>query len=315
MSDSVPFVSVVLPVFNEEQYLEQCLIALRKVQYPEDKFEIIVVDNGSSDRSYAIAEQYADQLILHPKVNVGAVRNYGVQHAKGDVIAFLDSDCLVPKTWLENGVQLLKQNPKCVFGGNLYLRADPSWTEKYWILQKPDEPLLQSDLLGSCIFVPKQYFQDVGGFNEEVTSGEDTEFSNKLKATGYKVTIDEKLGVVHLGNPTTVSGFVKRQIWHSENYAKSIGSSLTDKVFWLVIIYILGLLALLSSIFGAPISPLYIALALMLPPIVLSIKRITRANYSITGVADIIGIFLMDNLYLLGRSAGFIKGIFGRAKS
>ena len=129
-NQELPFISVIMPVFNEERYLEQCLITLRNSKYPKNKYEIITVDNGSTDDSFNIAKQYSDLALYMPDVNVGAVRNFGVKHSSGEILVFLDSDCLVLNNWLTLGVELLLFNKKHVYGGNYKLREEPFWIEK-----------------------------------------------------------------------------------------------------------------------------------------------------------------------------------------
>ena len=304
-----PFVSIVLPVFNEKLYLESCLKTLRQIDYPKEKYEIITVDNGSTDNSLSIAKRYADKALLLPGVNVGAVRNFGVKHAKGKVLVFLDSDCLVPGNWLHQGVRLLFAEEKHVYGGNLNLREAPYWIEKFWLLDNNNnDKVAQHNLLGSCIFIREDVFLDAGGFDESVTSGEDSALSNTLEELGYKVIIDSRLGVVHLGNPTTAVGFVKRQIWHSENYVKAISESLKDKMFWLIIIYFFGVLGLFLSGFIAPEGAVFFAVAIICPPAILSAKRMVRANFKPKSIGDLVSIFVIDNLYLIGRALGILKG-------
>jgi len=304
-----PFVSIILPVFNEERYLESCLKTLRQVGYPKDKYEIITVDNGSADNSFDIAKKHADLALCLPDVNVGAVRNFGVKHAKGEVLAFLDSDCLVPGNWLYQGVGLLHSEEKHVYGGSLNLRENPYWIEKFWLLSDNTDKVPQHDLLGSCIFIRKEAFHEAGGFDESVTSGEDSALSNTLLGLGYKVKIDPSLGVVHLGNPTTVRGFIKRQIWHSENYVKAFRDSMKDKVFWLIIIYIVGVLGLFVSAFVTFPGAMFFFAAIILPPLILSAKRIVRANFKPKSLSDIVSIYIIDNLYLIGRAFGVLKGV------
>jgi len=314
MTDSIlkdqelPFVSIVLPVFNEERYLESCLKTLRQIEYPKEKYEIITVDNGSIDNSLYIEKQYADQALFLPDVNVGAVRNFGVKHAKGNALVFLDSDCLVPGNWLHQGVGLLFAEEKHVYGGNLNLREDPYWIEKFWLLDNNNDTVSQHDLLGSCIFIRKDAFLDAGGFDESVTSGEDSALSKRLVDMGYKVIIDGRLGVVHLGNPTTVAEFIKRQIWHSENYVKAITESLKDKMFWLIIVYFIGVFGLFLSGFIAPEGTIFFVAAIICPPAILSAKRIVRANFKPKSIVDLVSIFVIDNLYLTGRALGILKG-------
>lgn len=310
MDKTLPFVSVVLPVFNEERYLESCLKTLKQIEYPKDKYEIITVDNGSTDHSLHIARQHADQALLLPNANVGAVRNFGVKHSKGEILVFLDSDCLVPGDWLHQGINLLFTEKKCVYGGSLNLRKNPYWIERFWLLDNYKDDAPQHDLLGSCIFIQKKAFLDAGQFKENITSGEDSTLSNTLLTLGYKITIDSRLSVVHLGNPTTIASFITRQIWHSENYVKEIRKSLKDKVFWLIIIYFLSLLGLFLSIFIAPDIAAFFIVAIIFPPTILSAKRIIRANYHPITISSLISIFIIDNLYLVGRTLGILKGVY-----
>ena len=311
MDRSLPFVSIVLPVFNEQKYLQSCLATLRQISYPKDRYEVITVDNGSTDDSFNIAQQYADLALQLPDVNVGAVRNYGVKHAKGSVLVFLDSDCLVPQNWLELGVALLAADSRSVYGGNLYLREHPAWIEKYWLLQESDGNVSQKDLLGSCIFIYRDDFLSCGGFDEQLTSGEDSALSQQLKASGFSVVIDKSIGVVHLGNPTTVGDFIKRQMWHSENYVKAIGASLKDKVFWLVLVYLSGIAGLVMTVAGLHLPIAAVAMALLLPPAILSAKRIVRAKFKPLTPVALACIFFVDSFYLLGRSLGTLKGLVG----
>ena len=304
-----PFVSVILPVYNEERYLEECLKSLKEIDYPVDLYEIISVDNGSQDNSFFIAQQYADQCLLIKDVNVGAVRNYGALHSRGEMLVFLDSDCIVDKGWLRRGVELLKQETKSVYGGTLFLRTNPLWIEKYWLLPIDKDNSIQSDLRGSCIFIRKIDFLAEKGFDESITSGEDSDFSLKLKNDGFRVEITDDLGVVHLGNPVTVGGFIRRQIWHSENYIKKIKKSIFDKTFILVVLYLLSVIFSLLYIVYLGSLNLCVIILLLIIPAIFSFKRIRRANFRNRNFIDIFCIYIIDHLYLVGRSLGLLKGL------
>ena len=305
-----PFVSIVIPVYNEEKYIGACLRSVEGLDYPENRFEIIVVDNGSTDSSLRIIETFNVGLFCIPDVNVGAVRNLGVLNASGSVIAFLDSDCTVDRDWLKLGVERILQRPNTVVGGNLRLRAEPFWVEKYWLLENKDYPSVPSDLLGSCIIIRRMHFELINGFEEGVTSGEDTDFSHKLKGCGLDVLIDPVVGVVHLGNPTNIWSFVKRQIWHSENYVRDFSKTVKDKTFYLVLFYIIFVIIFVATVFSERQGS-YVSLAcLTVPPIILSVKRILKSHYRPKSLFEILSIFILDNLYLCGRSIGLIKGIF-----
>ncbi len=311
--DSYPFCSIVIPALNEEEFIEQCLLSLNHQTYPRDRYEIIVVDNGSNDSTKSIAEQHADRVLEKLDVNVGAVRNHGALHAKGEILICTDSDCLSDRNWIESGVNLLINNPDHVFGGGLKSGDHPTWVEKYWLLNDHGENTKQQrDLMGSCIFLWKQVFEQVGGFREDVTSGEDTELSKSLKSYGSVVVIDKSLSIVHMGNAKTIRDFSKRQIWHAENYIKNIRQSLRDPLFYLATTFLI-MLGLSAFVFFAnpALSGGLLVLTLLMPS-VLTVKRISRANLNITYCLKAIPlIYALDLFYLTGRSFGLVKGLIG----
>lgn len=315
MSDeSLPFVSIVIPVFNEERYLSSCLNSLRTLNYPEHRREILLIDNGSTDQTLDIARGFSE-VAIHVKENakVGAVRNYGVQKAQGSVIVFLDSDCVVSESWLTKGVERLNADPGSVIGGRYLLRDDPSWLEKYWILGSPERSVATA-LVGGCIFIPKQIFQQVGGFDESLNAGEDNELTERLRKTGFTVKIDLALSVVHLGYPSRLRPFINRQLWHSSDYINGLPASLRDKVFLLTLVFMTGLLGLVSSLmfsFGSSLLIIF-SFIIVAGPGVLSAKRIFKSGTRYNRPKDLISIYIIDFLYLIGRSLGVLSGIKNR---
>lgn len=314
MSDELlPYVSIVIPVFNEERYLSLCLTSLMSLSYPKDRHEILLVDNGSTDRTLQIAREFGD-VAIHVKENVkvGAVRNYGVQKATGTVIVFLDSDCVVNPEWLINGVRKLTANPGSVLGGRYLLREDPSWLEKYWILTSPGRAITQASLLGGCIFITKEIFQNIGGFDERLNAGEDSDLTVRLRKEHFNVEIDRSLDVVHLGYPSRVRPFVARQLWHSSDYINGLPHTLRDKTFLLTLAFMAGVVGLVGSLLFLPAANLTLivsALLVFFSPAVLSTKRIMRTGAKNKSLFDYVSIYLVDWLYLIGRSLGVLSGI------
>ena len=91
-------ISVVIPAFNEEENIAQCLVSLCHQTVPRNEYEIIVVDGGSKDATCDIARKYADQVFIQTSKKVGGARNDGVNAAKGEIIATTDADCILPPT-------------------------------------------------------------------------------------------------------------------------------------------------------------------------------------------------------------------------
>jgi glycosyltransferase involved in cell wall biosynthesis len=94
-------ISVIIPTFNEEENISQCLVSLRHQTLPRTEYEIIVVDGGSKDKTREIAGKYADKVFVQKSPRVGGARNDGFMAAAGDIVATTDADCILPPTWLE----------------------------------------------------------------------------------------------------------------------------------------------------------------------------------------------------------------------
>jgi len=94
-------ISVIVPTFNEEENIAQCLVSLSHQSLPRSEYEIIVVDGGSKDATCDIARKYADLVFTQTSRKVGGARNDGVTAAKGEIIATTDADCILPPHWLK----------------------------------------------------------------------------------------------------------------------------------------------------------------------------------------------------------------------
>ncbi|HPD75712.1 MAG TPA: glycosyltransferase [Methanoregulaceae archaeon] len=93
-------ISVIIPTFNEEENIAQCLVSLRHQTVPRSEYEIIVVDGNSRDRTREIAQKYADKVFIQTSPKVGGARNDGIMAACGEIVATTDADCILPPTWI-----------------------------------------------------------------------------------------------------------------------------------------------------------------------------------------------------------------------
>ena len=113
-------VSIIIPVFNEASFISKCLDSVLNLDFKKDKYEIIVVNDGSTDGTKNILKSLCeknDNLYLFSKPNggKGSAQNLGIKKAKGEIIAITDSDCIVPKDWLKKILEAL-QNSEYVQG-------------------------------------------------------------------------------------------------------------------------------------------------------------------------------------------------------
>ncbi len=305
-----PEVSIIIPAFNESKFIEQTLKSLNNSAFPREKFEIIVVDNGSTDNTLAIAESLSDITTVLPDVNVGAVRNYGATLSSGKLLIFIDADCTVDPGWLNQAYGLATELSDTTFGGICKVPKDANWVERFWLLDS--EKRQQRDLTGACIVVRKDTFNLAGGFNEQITSGEDADFSEKLRSFGEVVKICPDLYVTHLGNADTIKKFIFRQAWHGENYFHNIRSSLRDPTFLLCLLALIAtVLAIILLLFFKidTIVPYFIP---ALIPAIFSVKRMFYAKYFSLNPKILLKIYILDASYVIGRCLGILKSSFHR---
>jgi glycosyltransferase involved in cell wall biosynthesis len=112
------FVSIIIPAYNEEDNIAKCLQSINAQMEQGIDYEIIVVDNGSTDRTREIAEKLKAKVFALPEVNISALRNFGAEASSGDILAFLDADCLVKDGWLKNAVSILDDPAVAMVGSS-----------------------------------------------------------------------------------------------------------------------------------------------------------------------------------------------------
>lgn len=186
---TLSFISVVIPAYNEENYLGRCLNTVTKQDY-SGPYEVIVVDNGSDDKTQEIANSYPGvRVIYEPRKGVGSARQAGFSEARGEIIASTDADSIVPINWLSEINQIFNQNNHIV---GITGPAYPLETGKLEISAYP----LYKSFLSFCasrginvcagynLAVRAKASRDIGGFNTSLKIGEDSEFWKRLKKYG-----------------------------------------------------------------------------------------------------------------------------------
>jgi glycosyltransferase involved in cell wall biosynthesis len=203
-----PFVSVIIPVFNDGERLQLCLAVLAQQTYGRSHFEIIVIDNGSEDFDLvqtAVAPYDNVMLIFEPTPGSYAARNKGLALAQGDIIAFTDADCIPASDWLAQGVEQLQSTPNCgqVIGPiEIFLTNPhrPTPVELYEsITGFPQERLLKQGRGGvtANLFTWRSVLDVVGHFDAQLKSGGDVEWGQRVYTKGYKQVYGKSVLVQH----------------------------------------------------------------------------------------------------------------------
>jgi glycosyltransferase involved in cell wall biosynthesis len=211
-------ISVIIPVLNARQYLESCLDSVLAAAARHGNVEIVVVDNGSTDGSYELLQsRYATRtkVLQRKSANIGALRNYGARHAAAELLSFIDADCRVDEQFF---LELMKvfQNIECDATGSSYQLPEAChWIEKTWYESHSRAADGYVGYINGCnLAVIREAFENVGGFDETMVTGEDKQLAHKLWAAGHKVFESHAVAAVHLGNPKSMSEFLRQQIWH-----------------------------------------------------------------------------------------------------
>jgi glycosyltransferase involved in cell wall biosynthesis len=114
-------ISVIVPYKDEERFIEHCIISLRSQSLPRERYEIIMIDNASKDRSPDIVKKYPDIISLREyRKGPYVCRNAGIAQAKGDIIAFTDADCVVAHDWLEKINAAITSGTDIVLGSRTF---------------------------------------------------------------------------------------------------------------------------------------------------------------------------------------------------
>ena len=201
-----PFVSVIIPVYNDAGRLAKCLTALTCQNYPGNRFEVIVVDNGSLDDPAKLNSSFRQVLFFQePKPGSYCARNKGIEVAKGEILAFTDSDCIPRPDWIGNGVKALMATSNCglVAGRVKLFFKDPQRPtaaeiyESIHAFNQKDKVENYHHGATANIFTRRQVIDDVGAFNPELKSGGDVEWGKRVFAAGYGQVYAEDVCVFH----------------------------------------------------------------------------------------------------------------------
>jgi glycosyltransferase involved in cell wall biosynthesis len=205
-----PFFSIIIPTYNRPEKLKDCLEAIAQLDYPRDCFEVVVVDDGSSqplnDLITPFQDQLSIQLIRQENSGPATARNTGAKYAKGEFLAFTDDDCQPMANWLQAFAQKFEEFPESLLGG-------------YTINQLTDNPYSEaSQLLIDYIYsyyntnrdrasffasnnfaLAKTLFDKLGGFDVTfpLAAAEDREFCDRCSSYGYPLIYVPEARIYH----------------------------------------------------------------------------------------------------------------------
>ncbi len=252
--NKIPFVTVIVCTYNGEKYIKDCLDALTKQDYPKDKYETIVVDDGSTDRTNKIVSEYSVKVIKHEKnLGICSARNTGLRNANGTIVAYTDDDCIPKTSWLKNLIKFYTDDVIAV-GGLTIPFSCSTIMEKYMAetgygnpapleFRKSKNPFYRFYIYLKDMFWPittnqkdpiqvgsiytlnasfiKKILEEAGEWEEGLDFQEDQEMNDRLnkKFKNKKILFTKKAVVIHK-HRTSFFYFLKQTFIRSENTLK-----------------------------------------------------------------------------------------------
>lgn len=206
----LPFISVIIPVRNGEGRLEACLASLQEQTYPKERFEVIIADGRSTDRTVEIAKEYGTRVVDNPGVIQSRGRNVGIKAAQGELLAFTEDDCILPPDWLEKAERYLQGSNVVGVGGPTPLPESATsfskavftifrWASLVGYSVQSDVPLSSeaSDLPGGNVMYRAEVMKEAGPHCEELITGEDVDMNMRIIGKGYRLVYAPDLLVWH----------------------------------------------------------------------------------------------------------------------
>lgn len=199
----IPAVSVIVPALDAERSLGACLESLIGQTLPWSEFEVIVVDNGSTDGTRAVAERYPVTVLDEALATSYSARNRGAAAAKAPVFAFLDADCRADRAWLENGLRALREpGGAAIVAGAVVADSSEKATlaeayDRAKFLRQGESVAAKGAAATANLFVRREAFEAVGGFDATLVSGGDEDLCVRCAAAGHAIAAADSAIVRH----------------------------------------------------------------------------------------------------------------------
>ena len=279
-------ISIVIPMYNEARHIARTLFA---AQHAADaakvQCELIVVDNGSDDQGPDIARQFGAQVLVLPGLFIGALRNRGAAIASGEWLAFIDADIEMPENWLKLLFSLESGGQADVIGLDLHTPAEAPWYADAWqrrTLRPDTQPQHVAQWLPSSnLLMRRRWFDKVGGFNEQLRTGEDKELTMRLSDAGARLLSVNQSVALHWGYEGSWREWMGKELWRQGSHLQLLrthGPSLRLLRFPLlsIAVWVIDFVVIFALFNGFPLHGALMLLLTVLPALALSVRQSAR---------------------------------------
>jgi glycosyltransferase involved in cell wall biosynthesis len=311
-----PLVSFVIPVLNGERDIARCLLSIKNLKCPEKTYEIIILDNGSVDRTRQIIHELGFSYHIIEKVNVGSLRNYGAGMSRATYLAFVDSDVELTPDWLRHGLEVFKDEKVVATGCFPRVPKDATWVQRAWDTHQrgrlcKDKSRAIAWLPSMNLLVRRDVFLKVRGFNDRLETAEDVDLCYRLGQHGTILwTVD--MDAIHWGEAHDLRTFWRKEVWRGTSNLKGVQvhgfrwdelPSLGYPLYTLCFLLLLGA-SCVVDIWCLQIKLIRLNLIfLVFPAFALAVNTI----YKTRRIQDLPKLFLLYFVYGLARACSVIK--------
>ena len=210
-------ISIAICTHNRADLARDAVASVVAQEYPSEKYEVLIVDNGSTDHTRKMAQDFCKarpnvRYVFEGNVGLSHARNRGWREARGEYIAYIDDDCKIPPSWLSAAAKVIEQEHPAALGGPFYACYNvpkPVWfKDEYGSRVQGTEvrPLMDGEYLdGMNMFIRADALRELGGFNPDfgmkgmtIGYGEETELINRLRNSGGTIYYAPEVFVYHL---------------------------------------------------------------------------------------------------------------------
>jgi len=219
---TLPFVSVIIPVLNGERTIRDCLVSLLRMDYPPDRRELVVVDNGSTDRTAEIIKCYPVAYVWEGKRGVSYARNRGIRASQAEILAFTDADCMVTTRWLGELTEGFDSDDVGVVVGEVVAYPPKTRAQRHTAMRRPlwqtsalSHPATPWFTSANAAF-RREVFTKLGLFDHRFAGAgaEDIDFSWRfLQDRHFELRYRPKATVLHRHRASTRELFQQRKVY------------------------------------------------------------------------------------------------------
>ncbi len=258
-------VSVIVPCKNEEKYISWCIDSLLQQECVSLDMEIVVVDNGSTDKTVSILDSYGSKIKYHvrPGLTISGLRNFGVENSTKEWIAFVDADVELDRHWGKAVVGFIEAlnekgtDTKRIITGSTYLVPEnPTWIESIWYEQLILRDTAETKYINAGnMILHREMMKRLGGFDTSYETGEEEKLCEDARLKHSAIIIkNADIKSIHHGYPKDIGAFFQRMRWHGKGMSRYLWKPWKSKPLMLAIYYLILTIGYLVAMASVPMD-------------------------------------------------------------